>query len=175
MTITQRCSTLKAILLACIGAVTLMLGGSSKVEARRTLACEGDHGWYTHIMCADDRLIPGSYISSPNGTYRFYLGTGNAVIYDVSDFENPEVVRVVFQAEDCDGNPTDPDCAVELIYGDEFFPFAPAGFIIYNINGLGIGGYAVAGSGQHYMKLDNDGILRLYDEDDQYITVVNIA
>lgn len=128
-------------------------------------------GQYTDRLCERDHLVPGSYISSDNYQFRFYFQSdGHALVWDVSDYENWQFVDTVAFPYPW-ASP-----GAYFMYGATSADGAPGFFDTYRINWLQAtyywGGPSTAdGSywtetpvGDHYVKLDNDGCLRIYDD-----------
>lgn len=118
--------------------------------------CSGAHGVYTSILCQYDRAAgEGAYIHSPNGAYRMYISSGHVVVYNVSDWGNWVLEYYMY------GGST-------TAWAFEFGPtyYAEHGLVIRDYPGNTLVAYNGGVGSSGYIKLDDDGCLRVYWNDD---------
>jgi hypothetical protein len=150
---------------AVVIAVAIAAAGISRTSIVRAAAvCDGSA---YDTLCAGGHLNTNGYLMSPNGRYRFmYQPDGNTLIYDTQDWNN--------------WNPSAP-----ILY-----PHANANYMMYGVGGSGRATTQVTlwsfnhsntsalpyfidwgptRTANHYMRLENDGCLRVYEEDDSFI------
>lgn len=131
-------------------------------DAKRTSPCDNEqtHGVWTSLLCDNDHLVPNSYIKSPNEIYRLHLGdTGWAIVYDTTEYEN-WVPLWVFAAA-VEGHP-----ASTLAFGNDPNALGPFNWAYWSIYDEVLWGQSWSNTpdGAPYMKIDDDGCVRLYDD-----------
>ena len=141
----------------------------SGVLARITTPCDSDetHGRWTDVLCVNDHLVQNSYIKSANDLYVLHLGDNSvANVFDVSNYENWELLYE-FQAA------VPGHAASNLAYGNNSsggtYPFNWALWCIHD-QVVGGEGFGYSPVGAHWMKIDNDGCVRIYDEAGYFTT-----
>ena len=145
----------KLVLLGCV--VSAALVTSSRATARVSSACDVS-GAYTERLCPLDHMLSGTYLYSANEAYRFYYANGTSKIYDVSDWDNWVEVCSVLQPHANPGYlmyaPSDPS------------PLPTMSLQAFNSSNVVVAGFGQAGEpdGEHFIQLDNDGALRIYDQ-----------
>jgi hypothetical protein len=110
-------------------------------------------------------MLNGTYLVSPNGNYRFYFANGMSKVYDISNWDR-WVER--YELLPAYGNPG------FLMYSR---PNPPNGLPSMHLAGYDSGQNYVVGFGvypavpeggpvgQHFMRLEDDGCMRFYDQD----------
>jgi hypothetical protein len=144
------------------GLAMLLACGAFVVSARAVKAngpCDVSGAW-TDRLCPRDHLLTGYYLESPNHNYRLvYQADGAFVIYDVSG--SPWIALTAILTPTAD--------AGWIIYSD--VP-APSGlpaqhYAAYKSWGqlyAGQGWTSPGGDGVHFMAIEDDGAVRVYDQ-----------
>ena len=130
------------------------IGSSTPLTARRMSVCDDSHGQFTAVLCPNDHLVRSSYLA--NGNYRLvFHDDGSANVWDVTDQENWVHVRHLWSGYEqpgyvrYGGNPGYPEMS----------------FVRYNWFDMAVGGDSseAVPTGEHYLKLDSDGHVRVYE------------
>jgi hypothetical protein len=150
--------------------VTLCALGPA-ASARVAGACDAA-GMYTDRLCPQGHMLNGTYLVSPNERYRFYYSGGTARVYDVGDWNNWVLRYELLPAHDNPGY---------LMYGHPGAPgLPPMNVVAYNSDNNFITGFGIFPAdadgrpvGEHFMRLENDGCFRWYDQDgNRWITTL---
>jgi hypothetical protein len=146
-----------------LAALLVILGLSAPTMSARMAAACDVAGMYTDRLCAQGHMLNGTYLVSSNERYRFYYSGGTARVYDVSDWNNWVLQYEILPPH---GDPG------YLMYAHPGAPgLPPMNVVAYNsgngyITGFGIFPADPEGTpvGEHFMRLEDDGCFRWYDQ-----------
>jgi hypothetical protein len=123
-------------------------------------------GAYTDRLCPGEHLVPNSYLASLNTNYRMYYdGSGNLQLYDYTNPSSPSFLMTVHSADYGEDSPS------VFIYSDsacsEFTFSRVFNYTFWDDDDHCVSGASTTGTpeGTHFLRLDNDGCLRVYDQD----------
>lgn len=140
-------------------AVVVLLGILAIVRPHAARAipdfsCDDEHGLGTTLLCEHDHLLPGAYIKSPSEQYRMYMGSGNVVVLDMTDYDNPVFQYLVYD-DAWNG------AGAEL---DFDYDFMGQGMLIFDSSSPRQLIYFEEGLGVRSLRIANNGCVGLYYE-----------
>ena len=143
--------------------LTVSALASHPFALRLTTPCDSPytHGEGTDSLCSLDALPTSAYIESANGDYRlFFQSDGALILFDVSgeSWVNLRTFNEAFTSPghvvyDWPSHEPEWSRASLVTYDDSDDVYSGIWFDEFN-----------APSGDHFVRIDNDGCLRFYDE-----------